>query len=326
MTSTQSEKRDALAALRIQRPEELVRTVRRRKSWFRRLVAVALLIGLLGGGYLVATKAGWIASAPKWLQVPEIIQSRIEVRVTQPTVESGRSADALVVASGYLESRWQARIGARAPGRIEVVHVEEGSPVTKDQILAVLEHADLDASLVDTRASLTRVESQLAEQEITIAQAKRDYDRATELWNSKAMSESEVEKKRFDYESMVARRDSIRADVELAKARISESEQLRENMFIRAPFDGTVISKDAEVGESIMPGGMGEASGRGSVVTIADLSNLEVDCDVKEDFISRITEGQSAEVVVDAVPDRRYQGQVRKIIPMGDRAPTRTPS
>ena len=91
-------------------------------------------------------------------------------------------------------------------------------------------------------------------------------------------------------------------------------------MFVRAPFDGTVISKDAEKGESIMPGGMGEASGRGSVVTIADLDHLEVDCDVKEDFISRVLEEQIAEVSVDAVPDRRYKGRVRKIIPMGDRA------
>ncbi|MEY3226796.1 MAG: Macrolide export protein MacA, partial [Planctomycetota bacterium] len=86
------------------------------------------------------------------------------------------------------------------------------------------------------------------------------------------------------------------------------------------PFAGTVISKDAELGESIMPGGMGEASGRGSVVTIADLEHLEVDCDVKEDFISRVQQGQSAEVAVDAVPGRRYRGRVRKVIPMGDRA------
>jgi HlyD family secretion protein len=64
-------------------------------------------------------------------------------------------------------------------------------------------------------------------------------------------------------------------------------------MFVRAPFAGTVISKDAELGESIMPGGMGEASGRGSVVTIADLDHLEVECDVKEDFISRIRAEQA---------------------------------
>ena len=108
--------------------------------------------------------------------------------------------------------------------------------------------------------------------------------------------------------------------MQLAEARVQEAKQLRENMFVRAPFAGTVISRDAELGESIMPGGMGEASGRGSVVTLADLEHLEVDCDVKEDFISRVTQGQTAEVAVDAVPGRRYRGTVRKIIPMGDRA------
>ena len=118
----------------------------------------------------------------------------------------------------------------------------------------------------------------------------------------------------------MARTDSLQARIALAEARVSEAEQLKANVFIRAPFNGTVISKDAEVGESILPGGMGEASGRGSVVTIADLEHLEVDCDVKEDFISRIREAQTAEVRVDAVPDRKYQGRVRKIIPMGDRA------
>jgi RND family efflux transporter MFP subunit len=91
-------------------------------------------------------------------------------------------------------------------------------------------------------------------------------------------------------------------------------------MFVRAPFDGTVISKDAEVGESILPGGLGEGSGRGSVVTIADLDSLEVDCDVKEDYIGRVVADRPAEIAVDAVPGCRYKGTVRKIIPMGDRA------
>jgi RND family efflux transporter MFP subunit len=95
---------------------------------------------------------------------------------------------------------------------------------------------------------------------------------------------------------------------------------MKENMFIRAPFDATVISKDAEVGESILPGGMGEASGRGSAVTVADLDHLEVECDVKEDYIGRIVPGQSCEVAVDAVPSVRYQGRVRKVIPKGNRA------
>jgi RND family efflux transporter MFP subunit len=319
MTSTSPSPRDALASLRIQRPDES--PVRRRRTGRRwRWVVLGLLLVALVGAYFAITNEAIRNSLPGWLQVPEVLQSRVEVRIASPVIESGRAADALVVASGYLESRRQARIGARAPGRVEAVHVEEGSRVTKDQVLAVLEHADIDAALAAARASAARVDAQLAAQEITIAQAQRDHDRALSLWQNKNLSDAEYEKVKYAHEAALAERDSLKADQELAQARIRESEQVRENMFIRAPFDGTVISKDAEVGESIMPGGMGEASGRGSAVTIADLTNLEVDCDVKEDFISRVTEGQAAEIAIDAVPDRRYHGRVRKIIPMGDRA------
>ena len=184
----------------------------------------------------------------------------------------------------------------------------------------MLEHADLDASLAATAASLARAKAASEEQRILIAQSKREYERMRSLRASNSISQSEHDQVLYQYESAVARLDSLAADISLAEARLKEAEQLKENMFIRAPFDGTVISKDAEVGESILPGGMGEASGRGSAVTIADLDHLEVDCDVKEDYISRVAADQAAEVAVDAVPGRRYQGVVRKIIPMGDRA------
>lgn len=320
MTSTSSGPRDPLASLRIQRPDESAQRTGPRRGSVGRFVAALLGLVLVLAAVYAATRLGWISAPQSWQPLSEMLQTRVDVAIVVPTVETGRSAEALVVASGYLESRRQARIGARAPGRIEVVHVEEGSPVTKDQILAVLEHADLDASLSAAQSARDRALAQVAEQEIAVAQAKRDYDRAMQLRESKSLSESEFDKKQFDYEATAARLTSLKVDVALAEARMRESEQLRENMFVRAPFDGTVISKDAEVGESILPGGMGEASGRGSVVTIADLQHLEVDCDVKEDFIARVREGQTAEVAVDAVPDKRYQGRVRKIIPMGDRA------
>ncbi len=320
MSTSTEPRRDPLASLRIDRSSP-PRRQRRLGVW----LTGALLIVLLGLCLLGAGVAGWFGedsskSLSGWIEVPDAIKSRPEVRVVRPVVEKGRAADATVVASGYLESRRQAKIGARAPGRIEIVNVEEGSRVKKDDILAILEHADLDASLAATAASLARAKAAAAEQKILIAQSQREYERMRTLLPSRGISESEHDQARYQYESAVARMESMQADIQLAEARLREAEQLKENMFIRAPFDGTVISKDAEVGESILPGGMGEASGRGSAVTIADLEHLEVDCDVKEDYISRIRADQSAEVAVDAVPDRRYRGTVRKIIPMGDRA------
>lgn len=321
MTSASPSHSDPLATLRIDRsaPQRP-----RQGKWLRRCAWLAVLLLLLGGGYAGALKAGYLGKSPKnladWLSVPDAIKSRPEVRVVRVITEKGRSADATVVASGYLESRRQAKIGARAPGRIEVVHVEEGSRVKKNDVLAVLEHADLDAALAATAATLSRAKAAREEQRILIAQNEREFRRMKALLERKSISESEHDHGKFQFESAVARLESLNADVLLAEARLREAEQLKENMFIRAPFDGTVISKDAEVGESILPGGMGEASGRGSAVTIADLEHLEVDCDVKEDYISRVNPGQSSEVAVDAVPGKRYQAVVRKIIPMGDRA------
>ena len=312
--------RDPLATLRIDRSQP----ARRPSGWGKRFMWLCLLMMLMFGGYFGGVQSGVIDKSmlglDKWLAVPDAIKSRPEVRVTKLTVERGRSADATVVATGYLESRRQAKIGARAPGRIEVVNVEEGSRVKKDDVLAVLEHADLDASLAATAASVSRAKAAFEEQRILIAQSKREYERMRTLLPNRGISESEHDQAKYQFESATARLESMKADIALAQARLREAEQLKENMFIRAPFDGTVISKDAEVGESILPGGMGEASGRGSAVTIADLEHLEVDCDVKEDYISRVVTDQTAEVAVDAVPGKRYRGVVRKIIPMGDRA------
>ncbi len=310
---------DALAKLRIQRAEAPAKGSWLKRS-LRRFLVVAALLGTVVVGAALAIKNDWISVGRNWLTVPEMMQSRPEVRLASVTVESGRSADALVVATGYLESRRQAKIGARAPGRIEFVHVEEGSRVEVGQLLAVLEHADLEASLSATEATLSRANAALAEQEIMILQNQREFERAERQWKSKTISDSEYDEKKFKHEGAVARRALLAAEIGLAEARVREAQQMKANMFIKAPFNGTVISKDAEVGESILPGGMGEASGRGSAVTVADLDHLEVDCDVKEDFISRVVPGQLAEVAVDAVPGFRYQGRVRKIIPMGDRA------
>src|SRR5262249_33078043 len=161
------------------------------------------------------------------------------------------------------------------------------------EVLAVLEHADLEASLAAVEATLARARAALEEQEIVIEQTQREYERQQRLWKAKLAAESNYDDAKFKYHGAVARRASPIAEIDLADARRREAYQMKENMFIRAPFDGTVISKDAEVGESILPGGMGEASGRGSAVTVADLDHLEVECDVNEDKIGRISPGQT---------------------------------
>ncbi len=321
MSVANPEKSDALAKLRIKHAD-----VAPRPRWGSRLaklaVGTATLLVVSVSALALAQRSGLLSSENAWLSVPDAIKSRTEVRVAasnrhraiRPLRRCHGCGDRIprITTAGPVPA-------AEGAGRIESVSVEEGTRVKDQQVLAVLEHADMDASLAAVRAMLEQSRAQLAEQEVEIARTNRDFERASKLRQRAGISEAQYDTAKFQYDAAVSRSlwNSLVAAVKLAEARVRESEQLRENMFIRASFDGTVISKDAEVGESILPGGMGEASGRGSVVTIADLDHLEVECDVKEDFISRIQEGQAAEVAVDAVPRPALRGECPQDHPDG---------
>jgi RND family efflux transporter MFP subunit len=205
------------------------------------------------------------------------------------------------------------------PGRIARLPVVEGTKVKAGDVLAELEHADLDAALASRKVAVTLADAQLAEAQINLTQAERDLKRERDLYARKAGTESSLERTETAFNAAKAVFQAREAALAAAKSAVVEGEEAIKNMFIFAPFDGTVITKDAEQGESIMPGGMGVGSGRGSVITLANLNELEVDTDVKEDFLGQLRKGQPAQVVVDAVPDRRYKGRLREIIPMGDR-------
>jgi RND family efflux transporter MFP subunit len=169
------------------------------------------------------------------------------------------------------------------------------------------------------KVAVALAEAQLAEAKFNVTQSERDYARQQDLAKRKAGVTADLEKAQTARDANKMILQAREASVAAAKNAVREAEEAIRNMFIYAPFDGTVVTKDAEKGESIMPGGMGASSGRGSVITLAKLDELEVDTDVKEDYLGQIRKGQPTEVVVDAVPDRRYRGKLREIIPMGDR-------
>ena len=105
----------------------------------------------------------------------------------------------------------------------------------------------------------------------------------------------------------------------MAEARIRAAEVSLENMIIRAPFDGTVLTKNAEVGEIVAPFGASSTS-RAAVVTIADMTSLMIEADVSESNIDRIKTNQDCEIVLDAYPQKSYPGYVFKIVPTADRS------
>ena len=183
--------------------------------------------------------------------------------------------------------------------------VEEGDRVSKGQILARLENDDI-------RATLARVRAELEVAQADFKDASRNLDRQSTLFAADLTSQAELD-------AAQARFERVRAMIAAAEAAVTEAEVSLENTRIRAPFDGTVLTKNADLGEVVAPFAS-SINSRGAVVTMADMSSLQVEADVSESNIMRVSAGQRCEIGLDAYPDRRYPGVVHKIVPTADRA------
>ncbi len=257
-----------------------------------------------------------------YLQV-QSIKSKPEVQVGLVQAMTAGEAEKVLSAKGYLKSQHQTQVGAKIPGRLEKILVEEGQPVTKGQLLAVIEHNDLLAQLRSRKAQLMKAEADVLENKADSADKARKADRNKRLSQKGMMATpEETESAIAAYEMAKARGEALHAQTEFQKAMISETEESIRNMHITAPFDATVVEKPAEVGEMITGGGFGSglSIGRSYIVTLANLQQMDVETDVTEGQLSRIAVGQPAEVAVNAAPNRRYRGRVRQIIPLSDRA------
>ena len=210
---------DALTRLRIPRSEGVPR-----RSFFGRLIRFLFLmvavVVLVAGGTFLAQARGWLPNMDRML---ESVRPKPEVRVSIVSVETGRSADATVVAAGYVKSRQQARIGARATGRIEQINVEEGSRVKTHDVLAVLEHAELDASLAAVKAMAARSRSELLEQDVEIRRTQKILDRTQKSLAAKTIAAADFDAVESAHDAALARKASLEAALQLADARVEES-------------------------------------------------------------------------------------------------------
>ncbi|MCB9058346.1 MAG: efflux RND transporter periplasmic adaptor subunit [Calditrichae bacterium] len=228
-----------------------------------------------------------------------------EVSVTVASMQSPAQSSAVLTSSGYVVAQRKASVASKATGRLVYLGVVEGDKVKQNQVVARLEDNDIQAQLAEARANLKLNQAELDE-------AKNNFDRATDLLNQKAIAKADFDAARTAY-------NRVLASIDLAQARVKQSEVALENTLIRAPFDGTVLTKNADVGEVVAPLGAGSNT-RAAVVTIADLSSLQVEADVSESNLQKITIGQKSEITLDAYPAKNYAGYVAKIIPTADRA------
>jgi len=229
------------------------------------------------------------------------------------------SRSALLTASGYVVAQRQAAVSSKATGRLVFLGVEEGDRVLAGELLGRVESDDVEAELARARAQQDVASGALGTSEARLKEARLQFDRVSDLLNRKLVSQSEFDAAEAGLKVAEAEVVQALAGIEAAKAAVRAAQVAVENTRIRAPFDGTVLTKEADVGEMVAPFGSAQ-SARGAVVTLADMQSLEVEADVSESNIQRVSVGHPALIVLDAYPGQRYQGRVKKIVPTADRA------
>ncbi len=277
--------RPDLSSLRIDRTSEF----RPPRKWWKWVLA-ASVVPLLLLGYFILMRG---------------VAPGLTVQVGSATMITGSQAQALLTASGYVVAQRQAAVASKATGRLEYLGVVEGDRVKAGQIIARLENSGIAAELERAKAALMEAGAESTE-------ASLIYGRQKKMLTSGGISQAE-------FETSEARHQRAVAGVASARAAVKSAEVALENTIIRAPFDGTVLAKSAEVGEMVAPFAS-SASSRGAVVTMADMNSLEVEADVAEANIDRVRVGLPCEITLDAYPDTRYPGKVVKIVPTADRS------
>jgi RND family efflux transporter MFP subunit len=278
-----------LSSLRIDRSSPGAKSPRQRKS--------------LGKIFLWLVLIGAVIAGALWLK--NIFNPAIEVQFASASLNSVSQANAVLTASGYVVARRKAAVASKGTGTLIFLGVEEGDRVKKGQVLARLDDSDVAAALQRARENLRVAQADLND-------AKQSQERMRTLLKQGVVAQAE-------FDGAEARYQRVIATIDAAKFAVREAEVAVDNMRIIAPFDGTVLKKNADVGEIVAPLA-GAASSKAAVVTIADMTSLEVEADVSEANITRVVSEQNCEITLDAYPQQRYPGYVSKIVPTADRA------
>jgi RND family efflux transporter MFP subunit len=221
-------------------------------------------------------------------------------------------------AAGYVVAQRKAAVASKATGRLEWLGVQEGSRVSKDEVIARLESLDVTATAEQAQANVAVARANIGQAEAELADAEQAYRRAKDLVERKFVSQSALDTARARHGKAQAALAGSRAALLAAQAGARAAQVAVEQTRIRAPFDGVVLTKSANVGDVVTPFSSA-LEAKGAVVTMADMDTLEVEADVSESNLARIGVGQPCEIHLDAFPDKRFRGEVSRLVPTVDR-------
>jgi len=249
-----------------------------------------------------------------------VLQPRPVTVLTTPIVTTYPSQQyVLLNATGYAVAQRKAAIASKATGRLEWLGVAEGSRVKTGEVIARIDNRDVVAqgqsAQANVAAAQAALQQALAEERDALAQLRRSQD----LLGKNFVSQASVDTAKARADRAVAGVANAKATIGVAEAGARNAQVSVDYTVIRAPFDGVILSKSANVGDIVTPFSSA-ADSKGAVVTMADMTTLEVEADVAESNLSKIKVGQPAEILLDALPDSRFRGRISRIVPTVDRA------
>jgi RND family efflux transporter MFP subunit len=271
------------------------------KFWLAGIVTVLSLAAI----------AAWLWTRPSAV--------RVHAASAQP-IAGGASEGSILDASGYVVARRQATVASKITARMVELDIEEGDHVKAGQIIAKLDDTNIRAALNQSSAQLEFSKASLAETQVNLANAQRDYDRQKSLLQGHFVSQSAVDNAQTTFDGLRAQLATQRSNVEVVAEGMKVAQRNLDDTIVRAPFAGIVTVKAAQPGEMVSPISAGGGFTRTGIGTIVDMDSLEFQVDVNENFINKVRPDQKVSAKLNAYPDWQIPGHVIAVIPTADRS------
>src|SRR5882724_6715114 len=259
----------------------------------------------------IAAIAAWFWSRPGAV--------RVHTASAQP-ISGGTSAGSILDASGYVVPRRQATVASKITAKMVELDIEEGDHVKAGQVIARLDDTNIRAALNQASAQLEFAKASLAETQVNLVNAQRDYDRQKSLLQGHYVSQSAVDNAQTAADALRAQLATQRSNVDVVARAMGVAQRNLDDTIVRAPFSGIVTVKAAQPGEMVSPNSAGGGFTRTGIGTIVDMDSLEIQVDVNENFINRVRRAQQATAKLNAYPDWQIPAHVIAVIPTADRS------
>ena len=230
------------------------------------------------------------------------------------------AAGSILDASGYVVARRQATVASKITAKMVELDIEEGDHVKEGQVIARLDDTNVRAALNQAGAQLEYAKAGLAETQVNLANAQRDYDRQRSLLQNHFVSQAAVDNSQTTLDALRAQLATQRSNVDVVARGLSVAQRNLDDTIVRAPFSGIVTVKAAQPGEMVSPVSAGGGFTRTGIGTIVDMDSLEIQVDVNENFINRVTPAQRVTAKLNAYPDWQIPAHVIAVIPTADRS------